>query len=121
MGRGATRQCRVSDTIQGTITMEAKSAKGSLRGGIDLGGTKIEAIVADSEHNVVGQARRPTPTEGGPQDVADQIAQALIEAAEAAHIKPSDLVGLGVGSPGVIDEAKGTVTDRKSTRLNSSH
>jgi glucokinase len=114
MGRGATRQCRVSDTIQGTITMEAKSAKGSLRGGIDLGGTKIEAIVADSEHNVVGQARRPTPTEGGPQDVADQIAQALIEAAEAAHIKPSDLVGLGVGSPGVIDEAKGTVTSARN-------
>ena len=52
MGRGATRQCRMSDTIQGAITMEAKSAKGSLRGGIDLGGTKIEAIVADSEHNV---------------------------------------------------------------------
>ena len=94
--------------------MQATSAKGSLRGGIDLGGTKIEAIVVDSEHNVVGQARRPTPTEGGPQDVADQIAQALTDAADGAQIKPSDLVGLGVGSPGVIDEAKGTVTSARN-------
>jgi glucokinase len=94
--------------------MTATSQKTSLRGGVDLGGTKIEAIVVDSEHNVVGQARRPTPTEGGPQDVADQIAQALIEAADAARIKPSDLVGIGVGSPGVIDAANGTVTSARN-------
>src|ERR1035438_9748622 len=110
---GATRKSRNSDTIR-AITMPATNQKGSLRGGIDLGGTKIEAIVVDSEHNVVGQARRPTPTEGGPKDVADQIAQALTDAADAAHIKPSDLVGLGVGSPGVIDEAKGTVTSARN-------
>ena len=94
--------------------MPARGQKASLRGGIDLGGTKIEAIVVDSKHNVVGQARRPTPTEGGPQDVADQIAQALTDAADAAQIKPSDLVGIGVGSPGVIDEARGTVTSARN-------
>ena len=41
-----------------------------LRGGIDLGGTKIEAIIVDAEQKVLGQARQPTPTEGGPADVA---------------------------------------------------
>ncbi len=38
----------------------------ALRGGIDLGGTKIQAIVADDDNEVVGEARRPTPTSGGP-------------------------------------------------------
>ena len=32
-----------------------------LVGGIDLGGTKIEAIVTDSAHRVLGSARHPTP------------------------------------------------------------
>ena len=40
------------------------------RGGIDLGGTKIEAVVVDARNNVLGSARRPTPTAGGPEDVA---------------------------------------------------
>ena len=37
-----------------------------MRGGIDLGGTKIQAVVVDAEHQVLGQARRPTPDRGRP-------------------------------------------------------
>ena len=39
---------------------------GATRGGIDLGGTKIQAVVVDAAHVVLGQARHPTPTTGGP-------------------------------------------------------
>src|SRR3712207_7488387 len=38
------------------------------RGGVDLGGTKIQAAVLDGSDNVIGAARRPTPTSGGPRD-----------------------------------------------------
>ena len=31
-------------------------------GGIDLGGTKIQAVIVDSERTVLGSARRATPT-----------------------------------------------------------
>ena len=44
------------------------------RGGIDLGGTKIQAVIVDEASEVVGQARQPTPTTGGPADVAAEIA-----------------------------------------------
>ncbi len=44
--------------------------KQTLRGGIDLGGTKIEAIVVDDANTVLGSSRRPTPTTGTPEDVA---------------------------------------------------
>ncbi len=72
-------------------------------GGIDLGGTKIQAAVIDGQNKVLGQARRPTPTEGGPEDVAKEMAETLREAAKAAKLEPAALKGIGVGSPGVIE------------------
>jgi glucokinase len=72
-------------------------------GGIDLGGTKIQAAVIDEQNEVLGQARRPTPTEGGPKDVAKEMAETLREAAKAAKLEPAALKGIGVGSPGVIE------------------
>jgi glucokinase len=84
-------------------------ATDALRGGIDLGGTKIQAIVANAEHQVLGQARRPTPTEGGPPDVIAAMTEALQEAAEAAEVEPDTLNGIGVGAPGAIDDGAGTL------------
>jgi glucokinase len=85
-----------------------------MRGGIDLGGTKIEAIVVDADNQVLGQARRPTPTEGGPADVAKQMAEVMTEAAVTAKLETSALTGVGVGSPGSVDEAAGTVTQARN-------
>jgi glucokinase len=77
-------------------------------GGIDLGGTKIQAAVLDDEHNVLGSARRPTPTAGGPADVAREMEAALRDAAKAAELEPAALAGVGVGSPGTVQD--GSVT-----------
>src|ERR1700682_2152349 len=75
----------------------------SALGGIDLGGTKIQAAIVDHDHNVLGSARHATPTSGGPADVAAEMAAALHEAARAAGLAPAALQGVGVGSPGAID------------------
>jgi len=80
------------------------------RGGIDLGGTKIQAVVVDGDSAVLGQARHPTPTSGGPADVAAAMAAALREAAQAAGVETAALAGVGVGSPGAIDAGAGTVS-----------
>jgi glucokinase len=74
-----------------------------LYGGIDLGGTKIQAVILDDNNDVLGSARRPTPTSGGPADVAAEMAIALRDAAKAAEVEPAALAGVGVGSPGTID------------------
>jgi glucokinase len=84
------------------------------RGGIDLGGTKIEAVVVDADSEVLGQSRHPTPTEGGPAAVAEQMAAAISEAADAAKLKPNELRGVGVGSPGVVDPKTGAVTSARN-------
>jgi glucokinase len=83
-------------------------------GGIDLGGTKIQAAVLDAESTVLGSARRPTPTSGGPADVAKEMEGALRDAAKAAAVEPQSLSGVGVGSPGVIDAKTGSVTSARN-------
>ncbi|HEX8050093.1 MAG TPA: ROK family protein [Solirubrobacterales bacterium] len=81
-----------------------------LRGGIDLGGTKIQTAIVDAGGEVVGQARQPTPTAGGPADVAAAMAAALREAAKEAGVETGELTGVGVGSPGNADEKTGVVS-----------
>jgi glucokinase len=83
-------------------------------GGIDLGGTKIQAVVVDAHHEVLGSARLPTPTKGGPADVALAMVGAVREAAEAAGVPAADLAAIGVGSPGVVDDDAGTVTSARN-------
>ena len=82
----------------------------SLRGGIDLGGTKIQAVVITRTHRVIGEARRPTPVDGGPEAVTTAMAETLGEAASTAGVAPRHLAGVGVGSPGSIDAGAGTVS-----------
>src|SRR5690606_20692806 len=65
-----------------------------LRGGVDLGGTKIQTVVVDERGEVRGERRRPTPTEGGPADVAAAIAGAMGEAAAAAGVKTGELAAI---------------------------
>ncbi len=72
-------------------------------GGIDLGGTKIQTVVVGEQHEVLGSSRRPTPTSGGPADVAAAMAEAMREAAEQAGVQTASLRGIGVGSPGTIE------------------
>jgi glucokinase len=86
----------------------------ALRGGIDLGGTKIQAVVVDDAGEVAGRSRHSTPTSGGPPDIAAAMAGALREAAAAAGVEAGELEGVGVGSPGRVDDAAGTVAGAKN-------
>jgi glucokinase len=83
-------------------------------GGIDLGGTKIQAVVVDEAHEVLGSARHPTPATGGPADVAWAMVGAVREALDTAGVGPGELSAVGVGSPGVVDDEAGTVTSARN-------
>ena len=79
--------------------------------GIDLGGTKVEAALVDSDGGVIASSRFRTPT--GPTAtsadleaaVASVIARSLAELPEG-----SELIGVGVGSAGPISVAEGKVS-----------
>jgi glucokinase len=86
----------------------------SLRAGVDLGGTKIQTIIVDDGYEVLGSARCPTPTMGGPIDVANALIGSVREAAAAASVEPASLGGIGIGSPGEIDGSTGTVSEARN-------
>ena len=90
------------------------SARWRIRGGLDLGGTKIQAVVVDDANEVLGDARRPTPRKGGPEAVAAELADTLADACAGAGIDPGTLKGVGVGSPGAIDAEAGTVAQARN-------
>jgi len=79
-----------------------------MKGGLDLGGTKIQAVVTDGEANVLGTARRETP-HGGPEKVMLELAETMRAALDDAGVELMGLAGVGVGAPGSIDADSGTV------------
>jgi glucokinase len=80
-----------------------------VRGGLDLGGTKIQAVIAGEGTRVLGEARRETPHDGGPEAVARELAVALRDAAADAEVELTELAAVGVGAPGLVDSEAGTV------------
>src|SRR3954466_11156238 len=101
------RAVRVNERTGAQRSDRVSPRKPVMRGGIDLGGTKIQAVVVDGKWNVVGQSRRPTPTTGQPEGVATEIPAALKEPAVAPGVDPADLASAGVGSPGDVDGTSG--------------
>jgi glucokinase len=79
-------------------------------GGIDLGGTKIQTVVMHGgDDAVLGQARSLTPKTGGPAAIIDALVVCMSEAAVCANIALEKLDGVGVGAPGEVDVAAGTL------------
>ena len=83
---------------------------GRLVGGIDLGGTKIAAAIIDADHKVISYAKQPTPDRGGPEDVVRAIIETLRVAAGEAGVETSELRGVGIGAPGSVDSATGSLS-----------
>ncbi|MCP5048744.1 MAG: ROK family protein [bacterium] len=63
--------------------------------GIDLGGTKVEACLMDTERNVLNRCRRPSNASAGLEEVKKNI-KAVVD--EAAGKKP--FAAAGIGTPG---------------------
>lgn len=77
--------------------------------GVDLGGTKIQTVVARAER-VVGRSRVPTPRTGAADDVIEAIVGTIRGSLEQADASVEDLGGIGIGSPGDVDSREGSVS-----------
>jgi glucokinase len=75
--------------------------------GIDLGGTKIQVAILRAR-KVVGRSRVPTP-HSGVDDVAAAMAATVDAALADGGFTASGLTAVGIGSPGEIDQERGTV------------
>ncbi|RNL86372.1 ROK family glucokinase [Halostreptopolyspora alba] len=74
--------------------------------GVDIGGTKIAAGVVDPQGRLLRRNTYPTP-DGDPVALADSVARAVDE---LGWDRPEDeIVAIGVGVAGFVDEARSTV------------
>lgn len=86
----------------------------SPRMGVDLGGTKVEAVVLGPDDEELVRRRVPTPTDDY-QAVVDAIAD-LVEVMFARF--PDSHQTIGVGTPGAISPFDGLMKNSNSTALN---
>jgi fructokinase len=86
--------------------------------GVDLGGTKIEAVVVRPDPFVeVARLRVPTVRDDGYDAVLARTEEAIRAVARQAAIDLEE-VSIGVGMPGSIRRADGTVKNSNTTCLN---
>ncbi|MBO0752987.1 MAG: ROK family protein [Bradyrhizobiaceae bacterium] len=83
--------------------------------GIDLGGTKIEALALSAEGQEYGRRRVPTPK--GDYEATLRVAAALTSSLVAA-LGRENVAGVGVGIPGSLSPQTGLVRNANSTWLN---
>jgi fructokinase len=85
----------------------------SHRIGIDLGGTKIEAIVIDTQGHVVWRERVATPRES-----ASAIYEAITALAQRAECETNVSCSIGIGTPGSLSPKTGLLRGSNTVVLN---
>ena len=83
--------------------------------GIDLGGTKTEAILLDPSDGIVMRERRATPLSEGYQAVLELVAAMVRDA--AARVPSGRDYSVGIGIPGSLDAVTGLVRNANSVCL----
>ena len=84
-----------------------------MRFGLDLGGTKMEAVLLDDTGEIVWRERRPTPAEDYQaiiETIAALVAQAAIETAQEMTV--------GIGMPGSLSPKTGLARNSNTQCLN---
>ena len=77
--------------------------------GIDLGGTNIKAGLVDLEAGkLIGSKSVPTVSREGPDAVMIRMADLAIQLIGENKVAKSDVGGIGIGVPGLLDLQKGT-------------
>lgn len=80
-----------------------------LYAGVDLGGTSMIAIVADSKGRILGSAGCATNRSDDPAPLIEQIAAQVEGAAADARVKLKKIEAIGIGAPGAVDRESGVV------------
>jgi len=73
--------------------------------GVDVGGTKILALVVTASGEVVAREKTATAHDGTP--IAEQIAAGVDATIDEAGLSTDDIAGIGIAMPGSVDSTTG--------------
>lgn len=77
--------------------------------GVDLGGTNIKAGLLDANARVLSSFSIPTEVDKGNEVVVNNIIGAAERAIREAGVPRSEVLGIGIGSPGPLSHRKGLI------------
>lgn len=77
--------------------------------GVDVGGTAIKAALLDTDGNLICKTQESTPVTAGEDAVIAKISEIIKQLLAEEGVSKSALLGIGIGVPGPIDSATGTV------------
>lgn len=86
----------------------------STRIGIDLGGTKTEGIVIDSQGSILVRKRQSTPSEDGYDAILENIKSLTIELEKETGTKAT----VGIGTPGALSVRTGLLKNSNTVCMN---
>ncbi len=77
--------------------------------GIDIGGTKLATVVADSTGHILSKVRKPTLAERGPEYALQLLFDMVRETVEQANLEQQSISAIGVSCGGPLDTKTGIV------------
>jgi len=77
--------------------------------GVDVGGTNLVAGVVDKNGVILAKAKRPVVSDRGVGVIVDDIKLLVSEACVSAGLDENDIISIGLGIPGAVDNSTGEV------------
>ena len=77
--------------------------------GIDIGGTKLATVVADSTGQILSKVRKPTLAEKGPEYALQLLFEMVRESIEQAGLQQASISAIGVSCGGPLDTKTGVI------------
>ncbi len=77
--------------------------------GIDIGGTKLATVVADTEGTILRKLRWPTDSQRGPDAIVDSLIEMAHLTLSEVGVNMADVAGVGVSCGGPLDTETGVV------------
>ena len=77
--------------------------------GVDLGATNLKIAIVDRVGVVLAATVKPIAAQAGPDAVLAEIVEGVHAVIKAASRTESQIVGVGVGTPGPLDLKKGVI------------
>ena len=77
---------------------------------VDIGATSIDVALTTLGSELLAQRDAPADVREGPLSVLDQVKSLLAELLEQQGVSPRDVLAIGVGVPGPVEQASGLLT-----------
>ena len=80
--------------------------------GIDLGATKVAGVLVNEQGQTLAEGRALTNAKAGAETVIARITEVVAQLlTQAPNVSTEPVMGVGIGSPGLVDGAAGIVRD----------